>query len=423
MSWAPALFGDVLLSKDGAEVKTEEALADKVVGIYFSAHWCPPCRGFTPEFARIYDQLKSAGKNFEVVFASSDRDESSFDEYRGEMPWLSLPYANRAAKNALSSKYKVSGIPTLVILDEKGEVITKEGRGAVMSPETVENFPWIPPTLLDALGGESGEFLTGDGEKKTLKELTDAGKHIGVYFSAHWCGPCRNFTPKLAAAYEKVNADGSGAPLEILFVSADNSESEFDEYRSAMPWLSVPLSDKKRIAALNGYFNTEGIPHLAILGPDLKLINKDARGAVMSDKNVEHFPWHPKLVTDVDEALDEGINDTPTILALMEEAGDAWDSVGAALTAVATRVRAAEKERGEEDRSQLFMTVTESGGGIGAQIRKMAKLGKAGPKAQMVLLDIAEGGFVKHEGAVDEAAIETLANDYKQGKLELVKFE
>lgn len=420
MSWAPALFGDVLLSKDGAEVKTEEALADKVVGIYFSAHWCPPCRGFTPEFAQIYDQLKSAGKNFEVVFASSDRDESSFDEYRGEMPWLSLPYANRAAKSALSSKYKVSGIPTLVILDEKGEVITKEGRGAVTSPE---NFPWIPPTLLDALGGESGEFLTGDGEKKTLKELTDAGKHIGVYFSAHWCGPCRNFTPKLAAAYEKVNEDGSGAPLEILFVSADNSESEFDEYRSSMPWLSVPLSDKKRISALNGYFNTEGIPHLAILGPDLKLINKDARGAVMSDKNVEHFPWHPKLVTDVDEALDEGINDTPTILALMEEAGDAWDSVGAALTAVATRVRAAEKERGEEDRSQLFMTVTESGGGIGAQIRKMAKLGKAGPKAQMVLLDIAEGGFVKHEGAVDEAAIETLANDYKQGKLELVKFE
>lgn len=420
MSWAPALFGDVLLSEDGAEVKTEEALADKVVGIYFSAHWCPPCRGFTPEFARIYGELKSAGKNFEVVFASSDRDESSFDEYRSEMPWLSLPYANRAAKSALSSKYKVSGIPTLVILDEKGEVITKEGRGAVMNPE---NFPWIPPTLLDALGGESGEFLTGDGEKKTLKELTDAGKHIGVYFSAHWCGPCRNFTPKLAAAYEKVNEDGSGAPLEILFVSADNSESEFDEYRSAMPWLSVPLSDKKRIAALNGYFNTEGIPHLAILGPDLKLINKDARGAVMSDKNVEHFPWHPKLVTDVDEALDEGINDTPTILALMEEAGDAWDGVGAALTAVATRVRAAEKERGEEDRSQLFMTVTESGGGIGAQIRKMAKLGKAGPKAQMVLLDIAEGGFVKHEGAVDEAAIETLANDYKQGKLELVKFE
>ena len=89
----------------------------------------------------------------------------------------------------------------------------------------------------------------------------------------------------------------------------------------------------------------------------------------------------------------------------------------------AEAMSAAEKERGEEDRSQLFMTVTESGGGIGAQIRKMAKLGKAGPKAQMVLLDIAEGGFVKHEGAVDEAAIETLANDYKQGKLELVKFE
>ena len=48
----------------------------------------------------------------------------------------------------------MSGIPTLVILDEKGEVITKEGTGAVMSPELL-SFPWIPPTLLDALGGES----------------------------------------------------------------------------------------------------------------------------------------------------------------------------------------------------------------------------------------------------------------------------
>ena len=71
-----------------------------VVGIYFSAHWCPPCRAFTPQLADWYKKFKagSNGSKFEIVFVSSDRDESSFKEYFGEMPWLALPYGKRDKK-------------------------------------------------------------------------------------------------------------------------------------------------------------------------------------------------------------------------------------------------------------------------------------------------------------------------------------
>ena len=42
MSPFVALFGETL-TRGGAAVPTTAALEGKTVGIYFSAHWCPPC--------------------------------------------------------------------------------------------------------------------------------------------------------------------------------------------------------------------------------------------------------------------------------------------------------------------------------------------------------------------------------------------
>ena len=100
------LLGSKLQGKSG-EVDTATALADKYVGLYFSAHWCPPCRGFTPELAKTYTKLTGEGKPFEIVFLSSDKADASFNEYYDTMPWLALPYSDRDRKNALSAKYKV----------------------------------------------------------------------------------------------------------------------------------------------------------------------------------------------------------------------------------------------------------------------------------------------------------------------------
>ena len=60
------------------------------------------------------------------MFVSSDKDEASFNEYYGEMSFFAVPYAARDVKENLSSKYGVSGIPTLVLLDGNGELLQND---------------------------------------------------------------------------------------------------------------------------------------------------------------------------------------------------------------------------------------------------------------------------------------------------------
>jgi len=118
---------------------------EAVVGIYFSAHWCPPCRGFTPKLAECHKELKDAGKKFEIVFLSSDHSEAEFTEYMAQMPWLALPYSERDLKSDLSALFEVRGIPSLVLLKADGSLITTDGTEAISYG--AEYFPWGPAEM------------------------------------------------------------------------------------------------------------------------------------------------------------------------------------------------------------------------------------------------------------------------------------
>merc|ERR1712100_359600 len=81
------LFGPEILTKEGLK-PTEEALAGKEhVMVYFSAHWCPPCRGYTPQLSEAYKNSTKTDK-VAVVFVSSDRDEGEFDGTTARCPSL-----------------------------------------------------------------------------------------------------------------------------------------------------------------------------------------------------------------------------------------------------------------------------------------------------------------------------------------------
>lgn len=119
-----------LVDASGKPVALDQ-LKGKIVGIYFSAHWCPPCRAFTPKLVEFRD--KNA-KDFEIVFVSADKTEKDQQGYMTEtkMQWPAVKWHSDEA-NALTKKYSVTGIPKLVILSAKGDTITENGRGDVTS--------------------------------------------------------------------------------------------------------------------------------------------------------------------------------------------------------------------------------------------------------------------------------------------------
>ncbi len=127
-----SLFGTNLVNAK-MEIVSATNLVGRKVGVYFSGYWCPPCRAFTPVLVDFHKKLTKEGKPFEIVFVSSDRSQKDMAAYMKEvkMPWLALPFESER-KGALGSKYGVRGVPTLIILDPDGKILSKDGRRDVM---------------------------------------------------------------------------------------------------------------------------------------------------------------------------------------------------------------------------------------------------------------------------------------------------
>src|SRR2546423_5686158 len=66
----------------------------KLVAFYYSAHWCAPCRKFTPELVSYYNRVAPAHPEFELIFVSSDHSRFGWETYMREMkmPWLAIDY-------------------------------------------------------------------------------------------------------------------------------------------------------------------------------------------------------------------------------------------------------------------------------------------------------------------------------------------
>jgi nucleoredoxin len=151
----PTILSLSIVNQSNAELRphnTNDALrGKKVIGLYFSADWCGPCRKFTPELVAFYEKMnKRRGRKdeFEIVWISRCRDVNSYGQYFTHMGgWYALPpeeaMGSRGAK--LGELYKVKGIPSLTLIDEYGNVITTDARNKIPQDKAGIGFPWRNP--------------------------------------------------------------------------------------------------------------------------------------------------------------------------------------------------------------------------------------------------------------------------------------
>lgn len=123
--------------------------------------------------------------------------------------------------------------------------------------------------------GATGEGGGGEGRLSLVPAEELAGKVVAVYASAHWCGPCRNFTPLLAQFYCRMKA--LGRPFEIVFASVDQEEEAMKDYFAKMPWLALPFDSNER-EDFPANFQVQSIPRLLIFGTDGRLLESNAVG-------------------------------------------------------------------------------------------------------------------------------------------------
>lgn len=377
-------------SSDGAIPVKASSLEGKTLLLYFSAHWCPPCRRFTPVLAKLYDKLKADGEHdFECIFVSLDNDEGQFDEYVSEMPWLAVPYALNDERRDLSQKYGARGIPHLVVCDTDGSIITAEGTEAVQLDEGGANFPWRPKPFSE-IWPESFLKVNDDGEEVSVPSKDIRDKHLMLYFSAHWCPPCRQFTPTLSAAYTAMQKT-RGDEFELVFVSSDRDQGQYDEYRREMSFPALAFSDREAKAGLAKRYEVRGIPKLVILSPvdangERKLINDNVR-PVIEAGDFDDFPFPKRNYGDLADDGPEYINDKRCLVVFHENGDDdEQDEVRAAVKG------AAEALKGDEAAEDVKFYWSLSAGGIGTKVREVIKETDVGEEAVAVLLDIPDGG-------------------------------
>ncbi len=100
-------------------------LDGKIFALYFSASWCRGCVAFSRILVPFRDRHQ---EKFEVVLVGFDHNSVDMHSYMKNylMLWPAIAW-DSPSRLALKERFKVSEIPTLIVIAPNGKIITTDG--------------------------------------------------------------------------------------------------------------------------------------------------------------------------------------------------------------------------------------------------------------------------------------------------------
>ncbi len=105
---------------NGQNFSLSEHIGKKVIILYFTASWCPPCKIMVPELKHLYKEYEK--KPFTMVALFVDKKKEDVEK---TVKKYGPPFTSIAAwiNKELAEKYEVPGLPTFVVIGKDGKTL------------------------------------------------------------------------------------------------------------------------------------------------------------------------------------------------------------------------------------------------------------------------------------------------------------
>ena len=160
------------------------------IGVYFCADWCEPCKAFTPVLKSYYEAQRASRARkdeptLEIVLVSRCRTWQASEALFATMPWTAMAHLDSTGARGtdLMTKFGVTTIPALVLLDGTGAITFQDGRAEVVRQ-------------LAAVEGAGGATVGGR-RKASITAATTATPRGGIASEASPRADTRAGSPRL----------------------------------------------------------------------------------------------------------------------------------------------------------------------------------------------------------------------------------
>lgn len=248
--------GDILRDQKKLAANFNQATPEQLQSTTFLAN-------YEKQNANIQKRLDSLIQSQINVYPKSLVSQMAFFKYLGKHADNIQPETAKGIYNQFSQKIKES----------------ERGKNMVKMIDNIGKPKKEIPVI--AVGDIAPEFEQLNLKRKPVKLSDFRGQYVLLDFWASWCKPCRKANPDLVKLYQQFKSD----KFTVLGVSLDNDE---EKWKKA---IAVDQLDWYHVSDLKGWKNEVaqqygimGIPQNLLIGPDGKVILKNARVSELAAK-------------------------------------------------------------------------------------------------------------------------------------------